>query len=158
MTKSSPYNRRWQKARLSFLRKHPLCSMCNQLGVAKAATVVDHIIPHRDNHKLFWDTANWQALCKPCHDRHKQAQENSGQLLYAEDRAKYYAEFNVEGLLRGDSKARAEFYSKMTQNGIFTRNEVRKRENLQRASGGDDLTVQSNMMALKSIELEKNHL
>jgi 5-methylcytosine-specific restriction protein A len=31
--------------------------------------VVDHIIPHRGNRELFWDTENWQALCTPCHNR-----------------------------------------------------------------------------------------
>lgn len=25
--------------------------------------------PHRGDQKLFWDESNWQALCKPCHDR-----------------------------------------------------------------------------------------
>lgn len=34
-----------------------------------AATVVDHIIPHRGNEELFWDEDNWQGLCKRCHDR-----------------------------------------------------------------------------------------
>ena len=34
-----------------------------------SATVVDHITPHQGNQNLFWDTNNWQALCKPCHDR-----------------------------------------------------------------------------------------
>ena len=33
------------------------------------ATVVDHIIPHRGDQKLFWDQNNWQALCKSCHDK-----------------------------------------------------------------------------------------
>ena len=32
------------------------------------ATVVDHIIPHRGDQKLFWDRGNWQALCKRHHD------------------------------------------------------------------------------------------
>jgi 5-methylcytosine-specific restriction protein A len=32
------------------------------------ATVVDHIIPHRGNQRLFWDQNNWQALCKRHHD------------------------------------------------------------------------------------------
>jgi 5-methylcytosine-specific restriction protein A len=32
------------------------------------ATVVDHIVPHRGDQRLFWDEANWAALCKPCHD------------------------------------------------------------------------------------------
>lgn len=27
---------------------------------------------------LFWDRANWQSLCKQCHDSAKQAAERSG--------------------------------------------------------------------------------
>ena len=41
------------------------------------ATVVDHIIPHKGDQKLFWDTRNWQPLCKPCHDK-KTATEDGG--------------------------------------------------------------------------------
>ncbi|MFC3169415.1 HNH endonuclease signature motif containing protein [Paracoccus fontiphilus] len=41
------------------------------------ATLVDHITPHRGNQALFWKRSNWQALCTPCHNRHKQRQENS---------------------------------------------------------------------------------
>jgi 5-methylcytosine-specific restriction protein A len=33
-----------------------------------AATVVDHVVPHRGDQRLFWDTANWAPSCKPCHD------------------------------------------------------------------------------------------
>jgi len=28
--------------------------------------------------KLFWSRSNWQPLCKPCHDRDKQAIEKGG--------------------------------------------------------------------------------
>jgi 5-methylcytosine-specific restriction protein A len=37
-------------------------------GKVVGATVVDHIIPHKGDMGLFWDKANWQSLCKPCHD------------------------------------------------------------------------------------------
>jgi 5-methylcytosine-specific restriction protein A len=30
---------------------------------------VDHIRPHRGEQSLFFDRANLQGLCKPCHDR-----------------------------------------------------------------------------------------
>jgi 5-methylcytosine-specific restriction protein A len=30
--------------------------------------VVDHVVPHRGDAILFWDRANWQSMCKPCHD------------------------------------------------------------------------------------------
>ena len=41
------YNRRWQKARKSYLEAHPLCVQCAKQGKYVRATVVDHIIPHR---------------------------------------------------------------------------------------------------------------
>lgn len=45
-----------------------------------AATVVDHIVPHGGDLKLFWDVKNWQPLCKKCHDSMKQRLEKSGSL------------------------------------------------------------------------------
>ncbi|MFN3675305.1 MAG: phage portal protein [Sphingomonas pseudosanguinis] len=68
------------------------------------------------------------------------------QLLTPAERLKVTVEFNIEGLLRADSAARASFYSQMVQNGIMTRNEVRRLENLPPLPGGDDLTIQSNMI------------
>jgi len=60
------------------------------------------------------------------------------QLLTARDRAEGLTiEFNIEGLLRADSKARAEFYGKMTGIGAMTINEVRALENLPPVEGGD---------------------
>jgi HK97 family phage portal protein len=47
------------------------------------------------------------------------------------------AKFNVEGLLRADSKARADFYGAMTRIGAMTINEVREKEDLPRVDGGD---------------------
>lgn len=48
-----------------------------------------------------------------------------------------YAEFTVEGLLRGDSKTRAEFYTAMVGIRAMSANEVRSRENLEPYDGGD---------------------
>jgi HK97 family phage portal protein len=73
------------------------------------------------------------------------------QLLRPQERKKYFAKFNVEGLLRADSSARASYYSTMVQNGIMTRNEVRKLENMPSVDGGDDLTVQSNLAPLERL-------
>lgn len=66
---SRGYDRRWRKAREWFLRRNPLCVECLRNGILTPATVVDHVIPHRGDPTLFWDQTNWQALCKPCHDR-----------------------------------------------------------------------------------------
>jgi 5-methylcytosine-specific restriction protein A len=62
----------WRKARTEFLTTRPYCRMCGS-----NANVVDHIIPHRGNDRLFWDRTNWQPLCTPCHNRVKQRQERS---------------------------------------------------------------------------------
>lgn len=77
-------------------------------------------------------------------------------LIGAKDRATLTAEFNVEGLLRADSAARASFYATMTQNGIMTRNECRALENRPPMPGGDDLTVQSQNVPLGSYEPPKS--
>ncbi len=55
------------------------------------------------------------------------------------------AEFNREGLLRGDSAARAEFYRTMIELGVFTRNEVRQLENRNRIEGLDDPLTPMNL-------------
>lgn len=74
------YNWRWVNYRRQFLREHPLCVYCGRLGKVTAATVVDHIVPHRGDDGLFWDVSNHQALCKSCHDSVKQSEERSGRI------------------------------------------------------------------------------
>ena len=72
------YDRRWRRARLSYLAAHPLCVMCQQQGRITPAAVVDHVVPHRGDRELFWRQDNWQALCKPHHDSSKQRAEHRG--------------------------------------------------------------------------------
>ena len=69
------YDSRWNKARIRFLKAHPLCVECQKQGRLVKAAVVDHIVPHRGDAKLFWDESNWQSLCKNCHD-HKTMTED----------------------------------------------------------------------------------
>lgn len=71
------YGSAWRQARLAFLQSHPLCVQCASTARVTAASVVDHITPHKGNMALFWDTANWQPLCKPCHSR-KTAKKDGG--------------------------------------------------------------------------------
>lgn len=73
-------------------------------------------------------------------------------LISPADKPTLFAEFAVEGLLRADSASRAEFYSKMTQNGIYTRDECRVKENVAKKGGNADvLTVQAAMLPLDVI-------
>jgi HK97 family phage portal protein len=70
-------------------------------------------------------------------------------VMTADERRRISGEFNLEALLRGDSASRAAFYSVMVQNGIYTRDFVRQKENLP-AMGGNAgvLTVQSNLLPI----------
>lgn len=75
------YTAKWRRERAIYLLDNPLCVLHLSKGRTVAATIIDHIEPHKGNDELFWDQGNWQALCKPCHDRHKQGQEGSGLLV-----------------------------------------------------------------------------
>jgi len=67
----------------------------------------------------------------------------SQQLLTIVDRRDGISiEFNLEGLLRGDSESRAKFYESGLRNGWRTVNEVRALENLPPVPGGDVPRVQ----------------
>lgn len=62
------------------LQQFPLCAFCYAQGIIKAASIVDHIKPHKQDINLFFNPDNLQSLCKHCHDSHKQRQEKSGYL------------------------------------------------------------------------------
>ena len=62
------YGEKWRKERIAYLQENPLCVECAKRGLVVAATVVDHVIPHRGDVKLFWRRSNWQPLCRWCHN------------------------------------------------------------------------------------------
>jgi 5-methylcytosine-specific restriction enzyme A len=63
------YDHRWRNYRTAYLAQHPLCVACAADGQTTAASVIDHIVDHNGDHALFWDPANHQPLCAPCHNR-----------------------------------------------------------------------------------------
>lgn len=69
---------RWRALRFKvFTRDLFTCKGCGRLEGDPSRLVADHIIPHRGDARLFWDEANLQTLCKSCHDRLKQAEEQA---------------------------------------------------------------------------------
>lgn len=72
---------RWRARRARQLAAEPLCRTCALHGRTTAATVADHIIPHRGDETLFWD-GDLQSLCDVdpfrCHSRVKQREERLG--------------------------------------------------------------------------------
>jgi phage portal protein BeeE len=76
----------------------------------------------------------------------------SKDLLSPAERLRYFPKFNVEGLLRADTQARAAFYTAMVNNGIFTRDQCREKEDMEPMGGNAAvLTVQSAMVPLDAI-------
>jgi 5-methylcytosine-specific restriction protein A len=69
---------RWRKMSRLQLKLNPLCKICTQQGQFSPATVTDHIIPHKGDEVLFFDTTNLQSLCKTCHDTLKAQIEAHG--------------------------------------------------------------------------------
>ena len=75
------YNRqRWRRRRRAFLQTNSLCRMCQEIGRTTLATIVDHITPHKEDERLFFDEANWQSLCRRCHDNVKREFDRTGRL------------------------------------------------------------------------------
>jgi len=66
-------------------------------------------------------------------------------LLTMEERKRYFAEFLVDGLMRGDTAARGDFYTKLFNMGAISPNEIRAKENMNPRKDGDDYYIQLNM-------------
>ena len=67
-------------------------------------------------------------------------------LLTKEERKEYFAEFLVDGLLRGDAKTRYSNYSIGRQNGWLSGNDIRELENMNPVDGLDAYLVNGNMI------------
>ena len=73
-------------------------------------------------------------------------------LLSHDEKAVYFAKFNLEGLLRGDYQSRMNGYAIGRQNGWMSANDIRELENLDRIpaeEGGDLYLINGNMLPLR---------
>ncbi|MCL8303249.1 phage portal protein, partial [Pseudomonas mosselii] len=73
----------------------------------------------------WWEQSIWRWLVKPA------------------ELGRYHAEHNLDGLLRGDSAARASFMGTLADKGLRTINELRRLDNMPPLPGGDVATRQS---------------
>ena len=74
--------------------------------------------------------------------RHLVAWEQAINRVLINDPARFFVEHNVEGLLRGDSLTRAQFYERAITDGWMLRSEARRLENLPTIKGVDDVRTQ----------------
>ena len=73
-------------------------------------------------------------------------------LLAEREKAKFYVQFNIDGLMRGDYQSRMNGYAVGRQNGWLSANDIRRLENLNPIpadEGGDDYLINGNMLPLK---------
>ena len=90
----------------------------------------------------------------PWISRWEQAIQRS--LLLMSERTRYFARFNVEGLLRGDYQSRMNGYAVARQNGWMSANDIRELESLDlipAEQGGDLYLINGNMTKLEDAGL-----
>jgi 5-methylcytosine-specific restriction protein A len=81
-TRDQPWRRwywtgRWRAISRAQLAAHPLCAYCLRQGTYTAATVCDHVEPHRGDPVKFW-SGPFQSLCATHHSGTKQSEEATG--------------------------------------------------------------------------------
>jgi len=76
-------------------------------------------------------------------------------LLMERERKKYYVEFLVDGLLRGDNASRSNFYATAKQWGWMSTNEIREKENMNPVEGGDVYLVPMNMIPATDVGIQQ---
>lgn len=72
-------------------------------------------------------------------------------LLLPRDRQRFYAEFLLDALLRGDTATRYAAYAQARQNGWLSANDIRKLENMNPVDGGDIYLVPLNMVPAPTV-------
>ena len=72
-------------------------------------------------------------------------------LFTDQEKGRFYVQFNIDGLMRGDYKSRMEGYAIARQNGWMSANDIRALENqnpISAEEGGDAYLVNGNMIPI----------
>lgn len=115
------------------------------------------LVGHASAGQTMWGSGveqvilGWLVLGLRAYLRRIESAVNTRLLTPADRGAGYSFEFNFEGLLRADSVARAQLMSTLAQNGLRTRNELRKIDNYPAIPGADALTAQTNLVPLERL-------
>lgn len=138
-------------AELLMSRGFSVEDVCRWMGVPPV------LIGHAPAGQTMWGSGveqiilGWLVLGLRAYLKRIEAAVNSRLMPIGDRAAGIYFEFNFEGLLRADSAGRAALMSTLAQNGLRTRNELRKLDNMRSMPGGDELTAQSNLVTLAKL-------
>jgi HK97 family phage portal protein len=105
--------------------------------VARLYGIPPHMMMETDKSTSWGTGIEQQAIGFNVYDLKRYYQRVEQRLTRIIRPANAYASYNVEGLLRGDSITRADFYGKMFHLGALSTNEIRRKENLPSVEGGD---------------------
>ena len=72
-------------------------------------------------------------------------------LLLPSQRSRFFTQFEVKGLLRGDSAARSAFYTSMFNVGAYSPNDILENEDEEPVEGGDQRFIQGAMVPIDKI-------
>jgi 5-methylcytosine-specific restriction endonuclease McrA len=67
----------WKLRRMVQLQNHPLCALCLERNIIRAARIVHHVTPHEGDWELF-RLGELASLCKQHHDGLAQSEERRG--------------------------------------------------------------------------------
>lgn len=81
--------------------------------------------------------------------------EVNDKLLTEREKDDHFSKWNANGLMRGDSVARAAFYASGIQNGWLKVDEARAKEDMNSVDGGDKNFVQLNLQDINDVGNEK---
>jgi len=152
----SSFNITPRDAELLMARNFSVADVCRWMGVPPI------LIGHAQEGQTMWGTGveqiilAWLMTGLRAYLKRIEAAVNLRLLSPGDRQAGIFFEFNFEGLLRADSAGRAQLMASLAQNGLRTRNELRRLDNMPRIDGGDDLTVQSNLVPLDRLGVQQS--
>ena len=79
-------------------------------------------------------------------------------LFPEQEKGRFFVQFNIDGLMRGDYKSRMEGYAIARQNGWMSANDIRELENqnpIPASEGGDAYLVNGNMISISTAMKQK---
>lgn len=136
-------------AEMLLSRRFAVEDVCRWLGIPPI------LAGHAAEGQTMWGSGieqiilGWLVLGLRAYLKRIESAVNTRLLTRADRMAGFFFEFNFEGLLRADSAARAALMGSLAQNGLRTRDELRRIDNYPGGMpGGDQLTAQSNLVPL----------
>ena len=143
-------------AELLMTRGFNVADVCRWMGVPPI------LIGHAQEGQTMWGSGveqiilGWLVLGLRAYLKRIESAVNL-RLVTPAERGRIKFEFNIEGLLRADSAGRAQLMASLAQNGLRTRNELRKLDNYPAVDDGNDLTVQSNLVPLGALGAQETN-